>query len=75
MPEHRATQKVRSYLRRNAIVSEDVAQYLEDHLPLYWRRLIHRHGHAKVFECLRANRTLGGTLRELRRPSVSQGRT
>lgn len=57
--------KVRRYVKRNAIISEDVAQYLESLLPAEWRGMCKRYGHAAVFWCLRQNKTAGGCLHEL----------
>ena len=57
--------KVRRYLKRNAIISHDVADYLQSMLPKEWSNLCKRYGCAKVFWCLRQNKTVGACKHEL----------
>lgn len=56
---------VRDTLRHNPTIGDDLARHLEQLLPANWRKLIYRHGRARVFNCIRLNMTIGGAQYEL----------
>lgn len=65
MPESYSVAEVRSCLVHNSTINDDLALHLEQKLPANWRKLIYRHGRARVFNCLRLGMTIGGAQHEL----------
>jgi hypothetical protein len=64
--EHFSVVTVRDRLKLDHPVSRTEAESLADLLPHKWQQLIADYGYAKVFACLRDDRTLGGALYVLR---------
>lgn len=62
---HKSLALVRDYLVEESQINDDLALHLEQMLPANWRKLIYRHGRARVFNCIRLGMTIGGAQYEL----------